>query len=76
MCGWLSAASIFASRSNREIAFRIRAELVADDLDRDGAPELAVAGAVDLAHPAGAQDTRYFIGAETRPDGERHGQSL
>ena len=42
------------------------------DLDGDVAVELRVAGAVDLAHAAGAERGKDLVGAESRAGGERH----
>jgi hypothetical protein len=41
------------------------------DLQRHVTPELGVAGAIDLAHPAGAECRDHFVGAEPDPGGQR-----
>ena len=64
MLGWLSAASTLASRSNRASRSGSRAEARGQDLDRDLAPELGVARAVDLAHPAPAEQRQDLEPAE------------
>jgi hypothetical protein len=48
-------------------------QLRGEDLDGDVAVELRVAGAVDLAHPAGAERREDFVGPETGPGSQRHG---
>ena len=45
------------------------------DFNGDVAAEFGVAGAVDLAHPAGAEGVQDFVGAETGPREERHGSN-
>jgi hypothetical protein len=47
-------------------------ERVGEDLDRDVAVELGVVGAIDLAHPAFAQQRDDLIRAELRSGAERH----
>jgi hypothetical protein len=42
------------------------------DLQRDVAPQLGVAGAVHLAHSARAEQADHVVGAETRPGREAH----
>ena len=43
------------------------------DLDRDVAAKPRVAGAVDLAHAAGADRGLNLVGTELRADGQGHG---
>ena len=45
---------------------------IGQDLDRDLAIELGVAGAIDLAHPAGAERGENLVGAEARAGREGH----
>ena len=54
MFGWFSDASSRASRSKRASRSGSLANDARQDLDRDLAAELGVAGAIDLTHPAGA----------------------
>ena len=42
------------------------------NLDRDVAPEPRVAGAIDLAHPAGAEQRKDFVGTEMDTGCQRH----
>jgi hypothetical protein len=42
------------------------------DLQRDVASKLCVAGPIDLAHPAGAEERDDVVGAETRTGGQSH----
>ena len=52
MFGWLSAASVFASRSNPHQPVRVVGDRIGQQLDLDVVSELAVVRAIDLAHPA------------------------
>jgi hypothetical protein len=52
----------------------VRREGLRQDLDRDVAAKLGIAGAVDLAHAAGAEESQQFVRAETGTGGERHGR--
>ena len=49
-------------------ALGIGGEVRRQDLDRDVAPELAVARAIDLAHAAGAERRDDRVGAELTAD--------
>jgi hypothetical protein len=51
--------------------FGVGGEVRREDLDRDVAPELVVAGAVDLAHPAGAERGDDCVGANPAIDHRR-----
>ncbi len=62
----LSAAMARASRSNRWRESGIGRNGRRQDLDRDGAIEPDVAGLVDLAHPAGAEERDDLVGSEPR----------
>ena len=75
MFGWLSEASARASRSKRRQAVRIAGEVIGQDLHRDLAPELGVAGAVNLAHAACPDRRDDLVRAETRAGGQRHAGS-
>ena len=55
MFGWLSAASTRASRSNRDRRSGSCDQRRRQDLQRDVALQPHVARAIDLAHPAGAE---------------------
>ena len=72
MCGWLSAASSCASRAKRAPPLRIGDEDVRQDLDRDVAIELRIAGAIDLAHSAGAERAEDLVRTEARAGAQRH----
>src|SRR5262249_27100782 len=48
-------------------------EMGGEHLDRDRPLEARVAGAVDLAHPAGTSLGQDLVGAEASAGGERHG---
>ena len=48
---------------------RCREELLGKDLDRHVPAQARVVGAVDLAHPAGAERREDLIGTECRPGG-------
>jgi hypothetical protein len=50
----------------------IRNEQLGQDLDRDFAIELSVSGAIDLAHPARAEQSDDLVGAEVGARGESH----
>ena len=52
---------------------RVAGQMPGQDLDRDHAVEARVAGAVDLAHPAGAQRREDFVGTEPDAAVDRHG---
>ena len=43
-----------------------------EHLEGDIAPEAVIAGAVDLSHASGAEETRDFIGADPGPRGQLH----
>ena len=68
MLGWLSDASVRASRSKRARRSGSSCE-ARQDFERDVAPQLRVARAIDLAHSAGADSAGDFIGAEPRARG-------
>ena len=68
MRGWLSAASILASRSNRPTRSSSEAKLVEDHFDGDRSSELRVVRAIDLAHPAGAKGGDDLVRAEASSD--------
>ena len=52
--------------------FRVAGEGVGERLDGHVAAEPGVAGAVDLAHAAGAEGSENLVGSEFRSGGETH----
>jgi len=54
--------------------FRVGGKDGRQDFQRDIAIEVRVAGEVDLAHAASAELGDYFVGAESRTGGHRHGR--
>src|SRR5438034_9592154 len=73
MLGWLSAASVRASRSNEPAAaLGIGGEDVGQDLDGDVATELGVVRPVHLAHAARADRRDDFVRAETGAGSDGH----
>ena len=64
MFGWFSEASVCASRVNRASRSGSSANSVRQDLERDVAIQLRVAGAIDLPHPALANLGNDFVDAE------------
>ena len=73
MCGWLSAATTWASRLEARQTVGVSRESVGKNLQRNITIQFRVACAVDLAHPAGAEHRDDFIRAEARSGGEGHG---
>ena len=67
MCGWLSDASTRASRSKRASRLGIVLKRARENLDRDVALEPGVARAIDLAHPADAQQSVHLKDADAPP---------
>jgi hypothetical protein len=55
MFGWLRFDAAEASCSKRCRRSPVGSEFLAEDLDRDLAPELHVLGEIDLTHSAGAE---------------------
>jgi hypothetical protein len=53
-------------------ALRVAGEHVRQDLQRNGPIKLDVARAIDLAHPAGANQGRYFVDAQGRAGNQGH----
>jgi hypothetical protein len=72
MFGWLSAASVLASRVKRD-AIGIQRERLGQHLNRDRAIELRVSRALDLAHAAGAERADHFIWTEASTCAQRQG---
>jgi hypothetical protein len=64
MFGWLSAASVWASHVNRASRSASFGKRVRQDLQRDIAIELRIAGTVDLTHASFADLGRDFVDAE------------
>jgi hypothetical protein len=52
--------------------FRVAREMLWQDLDRDVAIQLRVAGAIDLSHPARAQRRQNLVRAEASSGRQRH----
>ena len=74
MFGWLSAASTCGFARESRQAIGVQGECVRQDLQRDVAIELGVAGAIDLAHSTFADLCEQLVGAEPAARGE--GQTL
>ena len=72
MCGWLSVASVRASRAKRDLRSGSAVKWAGKDLDRDVATELAVARAIHLAHAPGAERGHDRVGADLTIDHRRH----
>jgi len=51
---------------------RVLLEVRMHDLERDLTAQLGIAGAVHLAHPAGAKDGQQFIGTDPRAWSQGH----
>ena len=66
MFGWLRAEAARASLREAGAAVLVADALGGQDLDRDLAAEARVAGAVDLAHPAGAERGEHLVRPELR----------
>ena len=77
MFGWLSDASVFASRSNRINRSVSRANESDSTVDRDAAVELGVTRQVDFAHATSADGGDNLMRAElcTRAQGHVGGQA-
>ena len=71
MFGWLSAASVCASRLKRASRSGSFANESGQNFERDIAIESRVARAIDLAHSAFANLGRDFVDAETGAGDER-----
>ncbi len=61
ICGWLSAATVRASRSKRWRCSGVAGKVWGQHFDRDGAVETLVAGPINLAHAAGADGRENFV---------------
>ena len=70
MCGWLSDETVLASRSKRARTSGFDERCWRQHLDRDLASEPRVAGAIHLAHAAGAERGDDLVGAEAGTGGE------
>jgi hypothetical protein len=55
---------------------RVFGHCLGQDLDRDVSPELAVARAIHLPHPAGPQRSENFVRPEFRAGTQRHNRCL
>ena len=73
MLGWLRAEAARASRTKRTRWTSSDEPIGRKDLDRHVAAEAGVAGAVDLAHPAGPDRAQDLVRPEPRSGCERHG---
>ena len=69
--GWFRRLAARASLMKRAAAFSSSREVRVDDLDRDGAPERDLLGAVDAAHAADADQVRDAVAARQRASDER-----
>ena len=65
MCGWLSDASTCASRLNRASRSGSCANAAGRTFSATSRSKPRVAGAIDLAHPAGAEWHEDFVGSES-----------
>src|SRR5947209_2152989 len=76
MCGCESCEMARASRSNR--ARRSGSDVSAAErtFECDRSVEAGVAGAVDLAHPAGAERRQNLVRAEADAGGEGHERTI
>ena len=72
MFGCDSAATAFASRSNRSRASAIRGEVGGQDLDRDVTIQLRIARSEDFSHATGAERCDDPVGPEKAVGFERH----
>ena len=73
MFGWLSAASVCASRVNRATRSASRASASGNTLMATWRLRLRVASAVHLAHAAGAKRRDDLVGAKARAARDAHG---
>ncbi len=69
MLGWDSAATARASRSKRSRRSGVGGEVRVEDFQGDLALQTGIAGAIDFAHAAGAEERSDFVGAEAGPGG-------
>ena len=67
MFGWLSDGERPALRAEAREPIGVAGQRRGQHLDRDVAIQLRVARAIDLAHPAGADERGDFVGPETGP---------
>jgi len=54
------------------LEFRRRRKMGSENLDRDGAIEACVLGAIDFAHSTRTERRLDFVGAESRAGGQSH----
>jgi hypothetical protein len=76
MLGWFSEARTWAFSRKAGQAIRIERERVRQHLQRDVTIQLAVSGAIHLAHTARAEGRDDFVGAEATSGGQGHGRRL
>ena len=70
MCGWLSAATTWASRLEARQTVGVSRESVGKNSSAQyHGFSLRIACTVDLAHPTGAERRDDFIGTEARSSG-------
>ena len=74
MADVVEAADVWVFEGGRRprLGLEPRGELLFRDLQRDSAIEARVAGPVHLAHAAGAEVRRDFVGPEPCARGQRH----
>ena len=66
MLGWFREDAERASLETFD-AIGIGGKVMTQYLDRDGAPEPRVAGAIDLTHTARADGSNYFVRSQACP---------
>ena len=76
MFGWLSEASSRASRSKRTPRSELARIGFGQHLDRDVTAQPRIGGAIDLAHPARAEQRDDLVRADTGSRNQRHESSL
>ena len=76
MWGWLRAASVWASLSNRSSRSGLRGQLRRQDLEGHLPLESRIAGAIDLSHPPGSKGLKDLVGAEACSRRKRHPSSV
>ena len=72
MWGWLREATARASRWKRSRAIALRRHLGGQHLQGDVAPELGIARAIHLPHPARAERRTDLVRSDARADLEGH----
>ena len=72
MFRWLRLARSLRFALEARPALSVRRELLGQKLDRDVALEPRVAGAINLAHPADADEREDLVRTEARSEGFHH----